>query len=130
MFQTITCDFEATPAFQLKCFRQKGEKVETSHYRVNVNRFRGRMNIYCVSEKLQAEVKFDGWPEIKVALAPVGNIKNNLDESQLQDLVRYARLLLPFSVPNNVSGKVHARLAGLQDPLSKLKVWRHNGLYP
>uniref|UniRef100_A0A1Y1KUN5 Phorbol-ester/DAG-type domain-containing protein n=1 Tax=Photinus pyralis TaxID=7054 RepID=A0A1Y1KUN5_PHOPY len=84
---TITCDCEATPAFQLKCFRQKGDKVETSHYRVNVNRFRARLNIFCVSDKLQAELKCDGWPEIKVALAPVGNIKNNLDETQLQEVI-------------------------------------------
>ncbi|XP_060520200.1 phospholipid transfer protein C2CD2L isoform X2 [Cylas formicarius] len=84
---TITCDCEATPAFQLKSFRQKGDKVETSHYRVNVNRFRARLNIYAVTEKLQAEVKCDGWPEIKVALAPVGNIKNNLDETQLQEVI-------------------------------------------
>ncbi|XP_050315110.1 C2 domain-containing protein 2 isoform X2 [Anthonomus grandis grandis] len=84
---TITCDLESTPAFQLKSFRQKGEKVDTSHYRVNVNRFRARLNIFCVSEKLSADVKLDGWPEIKVALAPVGNIKNNLDESQLQEVI-------------------------------------------
>ncbi|KAJ8937073.1 hypothetical protein NQ318_009843 [Aromia moschata] len=84
---TITCDCDATPAFQLKSFRQKGEKVETSHYRVNVNRFRARLNIFCVSEKLQASIKCDGWPEIKVALAPVGNIKNNLDETQLQEVI-------------------------------------------
>nr|XP_023021757.1 uncharacterized protein LOC111510118 isoform X4 [Leptinotarsa decemlineata] len=84
---TITCDCESTPAFQLKSFRQKGDKVETSHYRVNVNRFRARLNIFCVSEKLQASVKCDGWPEIKVALAPVGNIKNNLDETQLQEVI-------------------------------------------
>lgn len=84
---TITCDCESTPAFQLKSFRQKGEKVETSHYRVNVNRFRARLNIFCVSEKLQTNVKCDGWPEIKIALAPVGNIKNNLDETQLQEVI-------------------------------------------
>lgn len=84
---TITCDCESTPAFQLKSFRQKGDKSETSHYRVNVNRFRARLNIFCVSEKLQANVKCDGWPEIKIALAPVGNIKNNLDESQLQEVI-------------------------------------------
>ncbi|XP_072399092.1 uncharacterized protein [Diabrotica undecimpunctata] len=84
---TITCDCESTPAFQLKSFRQKGEKAETSHYRVNVNRFRARLNIFCVSEKLKANVKCDGWPEIKIALAPVGNIKNNLDESQLQEVI-------------------------------------------
>lgn len=85
--QTITCDLEVTPAFQLKSFRQKGEKVDTSHYRVNVNRFRARLNIFCVSEKLQVDVKCDGWPEVKVALAPVGNIKNNLDETQLQEVI-------------------------------------------
>jgi hypothetical protein len=85
---TITCDCEATPAFQLKSFRQKGDKVETSHYRVNINRFRARLNIFCVSEKLQASVKCDGWPEIKVALAPVGNIKNNLDETHLQEVIK------------------------------------------
>ncbi|CAG9761196.1 unnamed protein product [Ceutorhynchus assimilis] len=84
---TITCDLDATPAFQLKSFRQKGEKVDTSHYRVDLNRFRARMNIFCVSEKLQASIKCDGWPEIKLALAPVGNIKNNLDETQLQEVI-------------------------------------------
>lgn len=84
---TITCDCEATPAFQLKCFRQKGDKIDTSHYRVNVNRFRARLNVYCVTDKLQVDVKCDGWPEIKVALAPVGNIKNNLDETQLQEVI-------------------------------------------
>ncbi|KAF5297382.1 hypothetical protein FQR65_LT01313 [Abscondita terminalis] len=84
---TITCDCEATPAFQLKCFRQKGDKIDTSHYRVNVNRFRARLNIFCVTDKLRVDVKCDGWPEIKVALAPVGNIKNNLDETQLQEVI-------------------------------------------
>ncbi|XP_069698125.1 phospholipid transfer protein C2CD2L isoform X3 [Periplaneta americana] len=84
---TITCDCEAMPAMQLKAFRQKGEKVEVSHYRVNVNRFRARLNIVCITEKLLADVKCDGWPDIKVALAPVGSIKNNLDEQQLQDVI-------------------------------------------
>ncbi|GLV42604.1 uncharacterized protein CBL_03343 [Carabus blaptoides fortunei] len=84
---TITCDCEATPAMQVKCSRQKGEKVETSHYRVNVNRFRARLNVLCVTEKLQAELKCDGWPDIKISLAQVGNIKNNDDEPQLQDVI-------------------------------------------
>ncbi|GJQ67752.1 hypothetical protein Trydic_g16555 [Trypoxylus dichotomus] len=84
---TLTCDCEATPAFQLKCVRKKADKIETSHYRVNVNRLRARLNIFCVTDKLQANLKCDGWPEIKIALAPVGNIKNNLDENQLQEVV-------------------------------------------
>ncbi|XP_044017304.1 uncharacterized protein LOC122858454 isoform X4 [Aphidius gifuensis] len=84
---TITCDCEATPALQLKAFRQKGDKVEISHYRVNVNRFRARLNILCITEKLLLDVKCDGWPEVKVSLAQVGTIKKDLDESQLQEVV-------------------------------------------
>ncbi|XP_073988396.1 uncharacterized protein isoform X3 [Rhodnius prolixus] len=84
---TITCDCESTPALQLKVFRQRGEKVEVSHYRLNVNRFRARLNIVAVTEKLLVDVKCDGWPEVKVALAQVGAIRNNLDESQLQDVI-------------------------------------------
>ncbi|XP_012264813.2 uncharacterized protein LOC105691113 isoform X3 [Athalia rosae] len=84
---TITCDCEATPALQLKAFRQRGEKVEASHYRVNVNRFRARLHLVCITEKLLLDLKCDGWPEIKVSLAPVGTIKKDLDESQLQEVV-------------------------------------------
>jgi hypothetical protein len=62
--QTITCDFEASPALQLKAFRQKGEKVEVSHYRVNVNRLRARLNIFILTEKLIVDAKFDGWPDV------------------------------------------------------------------
>uniref|UniRef100_A0A8D9EYW3 C2 domain-containing protein 2 n=2 Tax=Cacopsylla melanoneura TaxID=428564 RepID=A0A8D9EYW3_9HEMI len=85
---TITCDCDATPAMQLKAFRQKGDKVDVSHYRVNVNKFRARLNILCITEQLKADVRADGWPEIKVMLAPVGTIKNpGLDESQMQDVI-------------------------------------------
>ncbi|XP_063370514.1 uncharacterized protein LOC134658792 isoform X5 [Cydia amplana] len=84
---TITCDCEATPAFQLKAFSQRGEKVEVSHYRVNVNRFRARLNIVCITEKLTGELRCDGWPEVKVALAPVGPLKTSSNEANLQQLV-------------------------------------------
>ncbi|KAM3968742.1 uncharacterized protein ACR2FA_000349 isoform 4-T6 [Aphomia sociella] len=84
---TITCDCEATPAFQLKAFSQRGEKVEVSHYRVNVNKFRARLNVVCVTDKLTGELKCDGWPEVKVALAPVGPLRPNATESNLQQLV-------------------------------------------
>nr|XP_050858295.1 uncharacterized protein LOC127067439 isoform X8 [Vespula vulgaris] len=84
---TITCDCEATPALQLKAFRQRGDKLESSHYRVNVNRFRARLNVVCITEKLLIDLKCDGWPEVKVSLAQVGTIKKDLDESQLQEVV-------------------------------------------
>ncbi|XP_049705979.2 uncharacterized protein LOC110382380 isoform X3 [Helicoverpa armigera] len=84
---TITCDCEATPAFQLKAFSQRGEKVEVSHYRVNVNRFRARLNVVCVTDKLTGELKCDGWPEVKVALAPVGALRPNATESNMQQTI-------------------------------------------
>ncbi|XP_075987896.1 uncharacterized protein LOC142984291 isoform X2 [Anticarsia gemmatalis] len=84
---TITCDCEATPAFQLKAFSQRGEKVEVSHYRVNVNRFRARLNVVCVTDKLTGELKCDGWPEVKVALAPVGALRPNATENNLQNAI-------------------------------------------
>ncbi|XP_034837788.1 uncharacterized protein [Maniola hyperantus] len=84
---TITCDCEATPAFQLKAFSQRGEKVEVSHYRVNVNKFRARLHVVCITDKLTGELKCDGWPEVKVALAPVGPLRQNTDETELQQLI-------------------------------------------
>jgi hypothetical protein len=84
----ITCDCEATPAMQLKALRQKSDKVETFHYRVNVSKLRSRLNITCITEKLQVRAKFDGWPEIKVILAQVGSLRSNtLDEQSLQELI-------------------------------------------
>ncbi|KAL0860111.1 hypothetical protein ABMA27_010419 [Loxostege sticticalis] len=84
---TITCDCEATPAFQLKAFSQRGEKVEVSHYRVNVNRFRARLHVTCITDKLTGDIKCDGWPEVKVALAPVGPLRPNATESNLQTAI-------------------------------------------
>ncbi|XP_060856072.1 uncharacterized protein LOC132933811 isoform X2 [Metopolophium dirhodum] len=85
---TITCDCDATPAMQLKAMRQKGDKVDVSHYRVNVNKLQARLNISCDTGKKRGQIKFDGWPKIKVALAQVGYIKSkSMDEVQLQDVI-------------------------------------------
>ncbi|XP_050431162.1 uncharacterized protein LOC126839795 [Adelges cooleyi] len=85
---TITCDCDAMPSMQLKAMRQKGDKVDVSHYRVNVNKLQARMNIVCDTARKKAQIKFDGWPKVKVMLAQVGTIKGNtLDEVQLQDVI-------------------------------------------
>ncbi|KAL5239256.1 hypothetical protein ACI65C_006666 [Semiaphis heraclei] len=85
---TITCDCDATPAMQLKAMRQKGDKVDVSHYRVNVNKLQARLNMSCDTAKKRGQIKFDGWPKIKVALAQVGYIKSKtMDEVQLQDVI-------------------------------------------
>ncbi|XP_025206259.1 uncharacterized protein LOC112602410 isoform X2 [Melanaphis sacchari] len=85
---TITCDCDATPAMQLKAMRQKGDKVDVSHYRVNVNKLQARLNISCDTAKKRGQIKFDGWPKVKVMLAQVGYIKSKtMDEVQLQDVI-------------------------------------------
>ncbi|XP_050530670.1 uncharacterized protein LOC126899654 [Daktulosphaira vitifoliae] len=85
---TITCDCDAMPAMQLKAMRQKGDKVDVSHYRVNVNKLQARMTVICDTPRKKAEIKFDGWPKVKIILAQVGTIKSNtLDEVQLQDVI-------------------------------------------
>lgn len=42
--------------------------MEVSHYRVNVNRFRARLTVFCITEKLLADVKCDGWPDVSLSL--------------------------------------------------------------
>lgn len=41
----------------------------------------------CVTDKLTGELKCDGWPEVKVALAPVGALRPNATESNMQQLI-------------------------------------------
>lgn len=62
--QTITCDCDATPAMQLKAMRQKGDKVDVSHYRVDVNKLQARLNMVCDTGKKRGHIKFDGWPKV------------------------------------------------------------------
>ncbi|PZC71612.1 hypothetical protein B5X24_HaOG212880 [Helicoverpa armigera] len=50
-------------------------------------RFRARLNVVCVTDKLTGELKCDGWPEVKVALAPVGALRPNATESNMQQLI-------------------------------------------
>lgn len=52
------------------------------------SRFRARLNVVCVTDKLTGELKCDGWPEVKVALAPVGALRPNATENNLQNAIR------------------------------------------
>ncbi|CAH2226414.1 jg25908, partial [Pararge aegeria aegeria] len=49
--------------------------------------FRARLHVVCITDKLTGELKCDGWPDVKVALAPVGPLRPNADESELQQLI-------------------------------------------
>lgn len=63
-FQTLTMDCECTPVLQLKSFRQKAGKVETSHYKATVSRFRGRLTVKMDYYKLFGDLKTEGYPEV------------------------------------------------------------------
>lgn len=87
--QTITWDCETTPVLQVKAFRQKAGKVETSHYKATVSRFRGRVSTNINYNTLKGEMKTEGYPEVRVSLNSIGPIKgDNTDETQLQEVVR------------------------------------------
>jgi len=52
------------PVLQVKTFRQKAGKVETSHYKVTVSRFRARMAIPMNYNTLKGEMRVEGYPDV------------------------------------------------------------------
>uniref|UniRef100_A0A1L8DKN8 Protein kinase c conserved region 1 n=1 Tax=Nyssomyia neivai TaxID=330878 RepID=A0A1L8DKN8_9DIPT len=85
---TITMDCECTPVLQVKAFRQKSGKVETSHYKATVSRFRGRLTIKMDYYKLLGEMRCEGYPDIRIGLNSIGAIKGSTDdETHLQEVV-------------------------------------------
>ncbi|XP_034103752.1 uncharacterized protein LOC117567707 isoform X15 [Drosophila albomicans] len=84
----ITFDCDAMPVLQVKTFRQKSGKVETSHYKVTVSRFRARMSIPMNYNTLKGEMRVDGYPDVRIAMNSVGAIKAmDQDEQQLQTVI-------------------------------------------
>ncbi|XP_017051676.1 LOW QUALITY PROTEIN: uncharacterized protein LOC108095189 [Drosophila ficusphila] len=84
----ITFDCEAMPVLQVKTFRQKAGKVETSHYKVTVSRFRARMAIPMNYNSLKGEMRVEGYPDVRIAMNSVGAIKAmDQDEQQLQTVI-------------------------------------------
>lgn len=64
--QLITFDCDAQPVLQVKTFRQKAGKVDTSHYKVTISRFRARMATAMNYNTLKGEMKVDGYPDVSV----------------------------------------------------------------
>ncbi|XP_055383433.1 uncharacterized protein LOC129613411 isoform X2 [Condylostylus longicornis] len=84
----ITMDCDAQPILQVKAYRQKNGKVETSHYKVTVSRFRGRLSINQNYNTLKGDMRVEGFPDIRIAMNSVGHIKPiDQDEQQLQDVI-------------------------------------------
>ncbi|XP_037031586.1 uncharacterized protein LOC119071060 isoform X12 [Bradysia coprophila] len=85
---TITLDCEATPVLQIKTFRQKAGKVETSHYKATISRIRARLSIALSYNTLKGDMRVEGFPDIRITLNSVGAIKTlDQDEKQLQEVI-------------------------------------------
>ncbi|XP_046810760.1 uncharacterized protein LOC111679149 isoform X5 [Lucilia cuprina] len=81
----ITFDCDAMPVLQVKTFRQKAGKVETSHYKVTVSRFRARIANAMNYNTLKGDMRVEGFPDIRIAMNSVGAIKPmDQDEQQFQ----------------------------------------------
>lgn len=62
--QTITLDCEAMPVLQIKTFRQKSGKVETSHYKATVSRLRARLSIALSYNTFKGDMRVEGFPDV------------------------------------------------------------------
>ncbi|XP_065366881.1 uncharacterized protein LOC135959756 isoform X13 [Calliphora vicina] len=81
----ITFDCDAMPVLQVKTFRQRSGKVETSHYKVTVSRFRARIANAMNYNTLKGDMRVEGFPDIRIAMNSVGAIKPmDQDEQQCQ----------------------------------------------
>ncbi|XP_037944764.1 uncharacterized protein LOC119677475 isoform X11 [Teleopsis dalmanni] len=84
----IAFDCDAMPVLQVKTFRQKSGKLETSHYKVTVSRFRARMTTAMNYNSLKGDMRVDGYPDVRIAMNSVGAIKPmDQDEQQLQEVI-------------------------------------------
>uniref|UniRef100_A0A1I8N1U7 Protein kinase C-like 3 n=1 Tax=Musca domestica TaxID=7370 RepID=A0A1I8N1U7_MUSDO len=81
----ITFDCDAMPVLQVKAFRQKSGKVEASHYKLTVSRFRARIANAMNYNTLKGDMRVEGFPDIRISMNSVGAIKPmDQEETQVQ----------------------------------------------
>ncbi|XP_075169231.1 uncharacterized protein LOC142241343 isoform X13 [Haematobia irritans] len=84
----ITFDCDAMPVFQVKAFRQKSGKVEVSHYKLTVSRFRARIANAMNYNTLKGDMRVEGFPDIRITMNSVGAIKPmDQEETQVQAVI-------------------------------------------
>ncbi|XP_013097649.2 uncharacterized protein LOC106080706 isoform X12 [Stomoxys calcitrans] len=84
----ITFDCDAMPVFQVKAFRQKSGKVEASHYKLTVSRFRARIANAMNYNTLKGDLRVEGFPDIRITMNSVGAIKPmDQEETQVQAVI-------------------------------------------
>lgn len=55
------------PVFQVKAFRQKSGKVEASHYKLTVSRFRARIANAMNYNTLKGDMRVEGFPDVRIS---------------------------------------------------------------
>lgn len=53
------------PVLQMKTYRQITGKVETSHYKATVSRFKGRLAANIHQLTLKGDMRVEGYPEVR-----------------------------------------------------------------
>ncbi|XP_063696734.1 uncharacterized protein LOC134827822 [Culicoides brevitarsis] len=80
----LTCDCDCNVVFQAKTFTNNNDKVEVSHYKVTVSRFKARLAIVMNYITLKGNMRIEGYPEIKLVINSIGAIKPGKEESTVQ----------------------------------------------
>lgn len=83
----ITMDVESAIVLQIKAFRQVSGKADVLHYRATI-RFKGHLSIAMNYTSLVGEMRVEGYPEVKINIAPIGPIKTvGKEESEMNDMI-------------------------------------------
>jgi len=61
----VTSDFEWRFAATAAARRQRRDGHDVSEHRLQVDRFRGRLNLVVDFRDLSSHLKLDGWPEVR-----------------------------------------------------------------
>lgn len=69
---------------QAKAFTNNNDKVDVSHYKVTVTRFKGRLAVVMNYITLKGAVRIEGYPEIRLVINSIGAIKPGKEESSVQ----------------------------------------------
>lgn len=70
--------------FQAKAFTNNNDKVEVSHYKVTVSRFKARLAVVMNYITLKGNMRIEGYPEIRLVINSIGAIKPGKEESSVQ----------------------------------------------
>uniref|UniRef100_A0A336MSA0 CSON005932 protein n=1 Tax=Culicoides sonorensis TaxID=179676 RepID=A0A336MSA0_CULSO len=80
----LTCDCECNIVMQAKAFTNNNDKVEVSHYKVTVSRFKAHLGLVMNYITLKGAMRIEGYPDIRLIINSIGAIKPGKEETSVQ----------------------------------------------